>query len=115
MPIEEAPPLVFFKTKTGNSQTLLISMKREIKQSYTNLYNGSKVSNQEESAGRSALSNDILVTPGNDLISKMVLTNNEPINILIKALVPEVAEDYYMTTPTKFNKQDEVRYPLCFT
>jgi hypothetical protein len=60
-PVEEAPPLVYLN-KTGSSQTLLISMTRGIKQSYTNLYNGSKVSNQEELAGRSALSKDILVT-----------------------------------------------------
>jgi hypothetical protein len=40
--------------------------------------------------------------PGTDLISKMVLTDNQAINILIKVLVPEVAEDHYVATPTEF-------------
>ncbi|KAG1225569.1 hypothetical protein G6F35_003340 [Rhizopus arrhizus] len=40
--------------------------------------------------------------PGTDLISKMVLTDNQGINMLIKVLVPEVAEDHYVATPTQF-------------
>lgn len=38
--------------------------------------------------------------PGTDLINKTVLTDNQAINMLMKALVPEVAEDHYVATPT---------------
>ncbi|RCH89835.1 hypothetical protein CU097_012400, partial [Rhizopus azygosporus] len=38
--------------------------------------------------------------PGTDLINKTVLTDNQAISMLMKALVPEVAEDHYVVTPT---------------
>lgn len=40
--------------------------------------------------------------PGTDLISKMVLTDNQGINMLIKVLVPEVAEDHYVAISMEF-------------
>ncbi|KAI8641165.1 hypothetical protein BD408DRAFT_433503 [Parasitella parasitica] len=52
--------------------------------------------------------------PGTDLISKMVLTDTQTINMLIKVLVPEVAEDHYAATPTEFinkNKCDVLYTP----
>ncbi|GAA5816294.1 hypothetical protein MFLAVUS_009820 [Mucor flavus] len=44
---------------------------------------------------------------GTDLISKMVLTDNQAINMLIKVLVLEVAEDRYVVTPTEFINENE--------
>ncbi|CAO3667679.1 unnamed protein product [Rhizopus stolonifer] len=40
--------------------------------------------------------------PGTDLISKIILTDNQTINMLMKVLVPEVAEDHYVAAPTEF-------------
>ncbi|KAG0735655.1 hypothetical protein G6F62_008531 [Rhizopus arrhizus] len=40
--------------------------------------------------------------PGTDLISKMVLTDNQGMNMLIKVLVPEVAEDHYVAISMEF-------------
>ncbi|KAG1141402.1 hypothetical protein G6F37_006930 [Rhizopus arrhizus] len=40
--------------------------------------------------------------PGTDLISKLVLTDKQVINMLLKALVPEAAEDNYVSAPTEF-------------
>lgn len=40
--------------------------------------------------------------PGTDLISKLVLTDKQVINMLSKALVPEMAEDSYVSAPTEF-------------
>ncbi|GAA5799980.1 hypothetical protein HPULCUR_005401 [Helicostylum pulchrum] len=50
--------------------------------------------------------------PGTDLISRMVLNDNQSINMLIKVLVPEVEEDHYVATPTEFinRKKCDVLY-----
>jgi hypothetical protein len=39
--------------------------------------------------------------PWTDLISKIILTDKQVISMLVKALVPEVAEDRYIATPTE--------------
>ncbi|GAA5808633.1 hypothetical protein MFLAVUS_002025 [Mucor flavus] len=52
--------------------------------------------------------------PGTDLISKMILTDNQVINTLMKTLVPEAAEDHYVAVPTEFinkNKCDVLYAP----
>ena len=50
--------------------------------------------------------------PGTDLISKLVLTDTQVIIALLKALVPEAAEDSYVLVPTEFitGKKYDVLY-----